>query len=41
MEPFLTLDEIVFIGIIIVMVFGIGSAPGLVRRAMKLPARDT
>lgn len=37
MEPFLTVDELVFIGIIFVMVFGIGSAPGVVRRLMSLP----
>lgn len=40
MEPFLTVDELIFIGIIVVMVFGIGSAPGLVRRAMGIAPRD-
>lgn len=36
---YLTGDEWIFIGILLVMVFGIGSAPRLVRKVYGLPEK--
>jgi hypothetical protein len=43
---YLSVDELIFFGILMIMVFGIGSAPRLVRRFMGVsetptPSRDS